>query len=80
MSDTESIDSETIRDDIPRPCSITVADMRKTVTKVRKRNKVTGPAKRGEIMAVIEAHIDNLNGPTMGINSGDENCGTSIRS
>ena len=63
MSDTESIDSETIRDDIPRPCSITVADMRKAVTKARKRNKVTGPAKRAEIMAVIEAHIDNLNGP-----------------
>jgi hypothetical protein len=49
--------------EIARPCSISVANMRKAVTTARKRNKVTGPAKRAEIMAVIEDHIDNLDGP-----------------
>ena len=48
--------------EIARPCSLSVGDMRKAVTKARKRNKVTGPARRGEIMEVIEAHIDNLEG------------------
>ena len=48
--------------EIARPCSLSVGDMRKAVTKARKRNKVTGPARRAEIMDVIEAHIDNLEG------------------
>ena len=48
--------------EIARPCSLSVGDMRKAVTKARKRNKVTGPARRAEIMEVIEAHIDNLEG------------------
>lgn len=54
-------DSDSPRE-IPRPCSLSVGDMRKAVTKARKRNKVTGPARRDEIMEVIEAHIDNLDG------------------
>ena len=54
-------DSDSPRE-IPRPCSLSVGDMRKAVTKARKRNKVTGPARRAEIMDVIEAHIDNLDG------------------
>ena len=48
--------------DIPRPCSLSVGDMRKAVTKARKRNKVSGSARRAEIMEVIEAQIDNLDG------------------
>ena len=48
---------------VARPCSLSVANMRKAVTKARKRNHVTGPARRAEIMAVIEQHIDNLDGP-----------------
>eukprot|EP01043_Picozoa_sp_COSAG02_P035159 COSAG02_NODE_2501_length_8672_cov_7.293246_4_plen_285_part_00 len=54
-------DSDSPRE-IARPCSLSVGDMRKAVTKARKRNKVTGPARRAEIMEVIEAHIDNLEG------------------
>ena len=54
-------DSDSPRE-IARPCSLSVGDMRKAVTKARKRNKVTGPARRAEIMDVIEAHIDNLEG------------------
>eukprot|EP01043_Picozoa_sp_COSAG02_P059085 COSAG02_NODE_7463_length_3000_cov_1235.366770_1_plen_115_part_10 len=55
-------DSDSPRE-IARPCSLKVRNMRKAVTKARKRNKVTGPARRAEIMEVIEAHIDNLDDP-----------------
>ena len=32
--------------EIARPCSLSVGDMRKAVTKARKRNKVTGSDER----------------------------------
>ena len=39
--------------EIPRPCSLSVGDMRKAVTKARKRNKVTGPARRADEFIVV---------------------------
>eukprot|EP01046_Picozoa_sp_COSAG06_P092298 COSAG06_NODE_38534_length_422_cov_1.095975_2_plen_57_part_01 len=55
MSDS---DENSPRGSIPRPCSLTVGDLRKAVTRARKRNHITGPANREQMMLVGEAHAD----------------------
>ena len=55
MSDS---DENSPRGSIPRPCSLTVGDLRKAVTRARKRNHITGPANREQMMLVGEAHAE----------------------
>ena len=59
-----SMDSESESEDemrgggIARPCSISVAQLRKAVTATRRANHVVGPANREQLMNLGEMHAD----------------------
>ena len=45
---------------IARPCSLKVTDLRKAITKARRNNFVTGPAKKSQLLAMVLKHSEGI--------------------
>eukprot|EP01045_Picozoa_sp_COSAG04_P016430 COSAG04_NODE_1371_length_7040_cov_8.745714_6_plen_399_part_00 len=49
-------------DGIQRPCALKVTDLRRAITRARRNNFVTGPAKKAQLLAVVLKHVDGFEG------------------